>query len=209
MTLGPVENSPSPAARGIAGLIGGATVISALFGAAAGYGKAWPLFGFETVCVLAGLGAILFALGRIRQAHAMALACIAGTIFVCGVLGYISIMREGLAGLHMSPKYWGLGRVGLSAVLVVLAVVISILPNKSATRTLLRAILWAVPLVAIGAWYKLAHLAPMSSAQSGFVEVLRLVGMFVIAAVCGVSLCAFIHCAIRAFEIAYPERREA
>jgi hypothetical protein len=69
---------------------------------------AWALFGFELVILVAGIMGVLFGVGRFREAPAMALACISGTIFAAGVLGWASIAASvgesrTLAGIPLTP----------------------------------------------------------------------------------------------------------
>lgn len=194
--------------RVVVGLLGVAATLSAGYGASVSYGKAWAFFGFEAVSIFAGLAALVFAMGRIRLAPELALACIAGTLFVSAVLGYVPI-RQGLEGLPLKPLWWAATRLGLAGLFAAVAVIMSIAPNSSAVWTLARAIAWAVPLAVVCAWYKFASLAPLTSGQAGVLEVLRVLAVFVVAVASGVSLCAFVHYAIRAFEIAFPETSEA
>ena len=104
--------------------------------------------GFEAV--IAGAAAVGFdAARRRRDGLAMTLACVAGTVFVGSVLGYIAAGAE-LHGRSMTA--WTAGRAGLAGVLAVLAAwaVLGVNPRAALPRLGLGLAL-AVPVAALGA----------------------------------------------------------
>ena len=116
-------------------LFGGALVaVSALVLGAASLREAkpaWALFGFEVVTLLAGVMAVLFGVGKFRESPGLALACIAGTIFVAAGLGWYSV-----------PPVQGVGRV---------------VTGVPVTPFLAARCLIAVGMAAVGAWMVLSR----------------------------------------------------
>lgn len=104
-------------------VISGAVLLSALGAAvlallspaiSAGSQVSWPLVGFEAVVALAAVMGVLFGVGRYAQAPGLALACVAGTIFVGSGLAWQASGRT-LVGHSLTPLL--LARVGSAALL--------------------------------------------------------------------------------------------
>jgi hypothetical protein len=81
-------------------VLGGASLLGAR--------PAWALFGFEVVTVVAAALGIFYGFGKFRQSPGMALACIGGTIFVAGVLGWMSVTASAgqsrqVGGIPLTP----------------------------------------------------------------------------------------------------------
>lgn len=103
----------------------------------------WTLFGFELVIAVSSLLGVLLGLGRFREAPALALACVAGTILVGSFLGY-----RGSAGAvgSLSLKTWVVGRIAIGAVLAALAALTVLVRNRKSWGALcLGAMFGALP----------------------------------------------------------------
>lgn len=194
--------------RALVGLLSGALLVSGIAGAVAGTvvppKPAWAVIGFEAVIAFSSLFGLLLAAGKVRQAPALAIASIAGAAFVGTVLGYLSVKHD-LA--HLPLKAWLLSRAGLAAALGACAVKVALGTDGAAWRTLVRAALWALPLVGVAAWYRLARFAPLDTPMPGFRDSLRLAAIAAVAIACAVCVCAAIHLSIRAFTLADESRR--
>lgn len=193
--------------RWMVGVVSLALLASGITGAVVGQvvppKPAWALIGFEVVIAFAAVFGLLAAFGRVREAPALAVLCVAGTALVGSVLGYLGVDRASLG--HLPLKAWLVGRLGAAAILAGCAVILALGRNRMAWRTLVKAAVFAAPLVGVAVWYKRAHLAPLNTPLPGFGDALRVGGIVLVAAVCGVCVCAVVHLAIRAFVIADAE----
>jgi len=160
---------------------------------------AWPLMGFEGVIAFSSVFGLLLVAGRVRQAPALTVLCVAGAAAVGTVLGYLAV-KSSLAHLPLKP--WLAARLGAAMVLTACAVFIALGSNRTAWKTLWRAGMFAAPLVGVLLWYRLARFAPLDAPLPGFRDALRLGAIVVIALACAVCLCAVVHLSIRAFAIA-------
>jgi hypothetical protein len=101
---------PKPVAF-VALLVSAAVGVSSLLLLAAGLAAAkaaWALLGFEAITLVAACLGMLFGLGRFRDAPAIALACVAGTVLAASFLGWMSVtasvgQARSVAGIPLTP----------------------------------------------------------------------------------------------------------
>lgn len=189
--------------RILVGLLSAAVALSAIALAAgaifAGDKPKWPLFGMEIVALVSGVLGLLLALGKMRGAPALALAAVAGSIFVAAVLGYYGASgRLDLKGdkpaILLKPLL--LARLASVALIACVAAHANLRRDPIAAKTFWKGVLWALPLVLMGG----ASIA-LRSTLAGLGEGLMLALAAVAAIVAMVSLSGAGHCFIRAFEI--------
>ncbi len=160
---------------------------------------AWALTGFEVVVAFSSFFGLMVFAGRVRQAPALAVLCVAGATLVGSVLGYLAV-KVSLAHLPLKP--WLAARLGVVGLLTLCAIVIALGSNRQAWNVLVKAALFAVPLAGVALWYRLAHLAPLDTPMPGFKDALRLAAIAGVATTCAVCVCAVTHLSVRAFAIA-------
>jgi hypothetical protein len=161
---------------------------------------AWPMLGFEVVIALAGIIGLFLGFTRPTQSPGLAMLCVAGTVFLCAALGYLSVGGS-LGSFPM--KLWLLLRLALAAITGAAAAWAVLgsrpgetLPKATVGIALLAPSAAAVGLVVTGTLPKLASLVP-ASVPSG---VLLTAGVL-IGTAAAATLCAGVHKIIRAFEI--------
>lgn len=163
----------------------------------------WSMFGFAVMTALTGGFGLAFAAGMLRDVPPMTLACIAGSVLVCSALGSFGLDRW---FVPLSKKWWLVGRGGLTAVLLVVTVVVTLGGRRESWRILSTALLWVIPLALLGVWYAVAKLKPLLTATTGTAEFLRLGALTALSLVGIACLCGAVHHTIRAFETAVPPR---
>lgn len=191
--------------RLVVGLLGGAVALSGLAMAAAAVGVSpkvnWVLLGFELVMAAAGVMAILFSRGLFQDGPGLALACIAGTVFVSAVLGYFGSDRRLVtsSGGELSLKWFLIARVLAALALAMLGAMIVLLRNRRSLAYLAKAAATGGPVLLIGAVYVLApdRVRAVLNALPGWATLIALGFAGVLAVV---LLSASIHLLIRAFE---------
>ncbi len=167
----------------------------------AGQPHAWTMFGFEAVTALAGLLGIQLARGRHGSGPALGLVCIAGTIFVAGVLGWQSAGRQ-LGGVSLTPL---LGfRVLAAGALGALAAAAALARSARSRRLFGLGVGLSLPALVLAGLMVLPgpRTAIAGFLSGGIVGALLAVLAFL---VLGGLLCASAHLVIRAFELARPE----
>lgn len=189
--------------RTLVAVLGAAIALSALALAAgalvAGPQPKWTLFGMEVVALAAGLLAFLLALGKMKGAPALALAAVAGSLFVAAVLGYYGAngrldLKNDKAPILLKPIL--LARLAAVAFLACAAAYANLRRDSVAARTFWKGVLWALPLLLMGGAF-LAFRSQINALAEGAL----------IALAAGASLVAIVsisgagHCLIRAFEI--------
>lgn len=189
--------------RFLVGLLSVAVALSAivLAGGAllAGDKPKWPLFGMEIVALVAGVVGLFLALGRMRGASSLALAGVAGSIFVAAVLGYYGANgRLDLKGdkppILLKPLL--LARLASVALIACVAAYANLRRDPLAARSFWMGVVWSLPLVLMGG----ASIA-FRSTMAGLGEGL-MIGLIAAASlVAMISLSGAGHCFIRAFEI--------
>lgn len=168
---------------------------------------AWALFGFELVTLVAAALGVLFGLGRFHASQegegiggtALALACIAGTIFVAAVLGWKSVTPAAgeariVGGIPLTVVEGA--RVLIALVLAALAAGVVLAPEPKAWRPAVVGSLLGAPV----AGFVGAYLYPGSrGAVTGLFG--NPIAAVVVTLVLGGLLAASVHLIIRAFEI--------
>lgn len=203
-TLGPI---PRPV-RVLTGTLCAATLLSALAGGAWGVMAlwprvAWPLVGFEIVTILACGFGLLVARGKYAEAPGLTILCVAGVVLTGGVLGYLGANKSH-GGIDLKP--FMLARLGIAGILSVLAATAEVWYSAVARRTLAKAVMYAVVMLAIvGVLYAMRN-SPLLAQSTGAREAARLVGMAVASILALIGACGAAHLSIRAFAIAHePE----
>ncbi len=180
-------------------LVGGWGVLSSV------RSGSWLQLGFELVLVVAGGFGVMTGIGHNRASHPMALACVAGSVFVAAVMAFIAspaaqgnakpaLMLRAMAGDRETIILIGLG-LALAALSGL--ILLGRRPGESMWYLGLGVLLGAPSVIGLAFVLapslraKLTGLSPMSLSAVIFV------GFFIV----GGLLSASLHCLIRAFEI--------
>lgn len=172
-------------------------------------GFAWGLFGFELVVLLGCLMTIFVCLGKIRvgMAFPMAMACLIGTILVAAVFG-LYVDARAVVGDHPTIHPWVMKtlmfRISIILLLSVLATLDVYRRDPRSWGLIIRAVLFVIPVVALGAWIKVKGL-PMSGNGSGEPSSVRMVVYALSGLGIGILLSIGGHFLIRSYEIAFSE----
>lgn len=163
-----------------------------------GQRPAWLLFGFELVVLVAAVIAVLFGRGRFAEAPGMALACVAGTVFLGSAMGWQAAGRQ-LGGVSLTPFL--AGRVAVSLVLGAAAAACVLSRDRQAWRLAALGTLLALPV--LGALAAVALPAGRRALENAIGPSVGLqaavgVGAFL---VLGGLLSASVHILVRAFEM--------
>lgn len=172
----------------------------------AGPNPKWPLFGMEVVTLVASLVGVGMAMGRMKGAPALGLACVAGSIFVAAVLGYVGSnkqleLAEGKGAIALRPLL--LARLASVCVIACVAMYANLRRDGVATRTFWKGVAWALPLVLMGGAYVALRSRVGGMGEGALLAVAcaaGLVGM--------ISLSGAGHCFIRAFEMGASKNDE-
>lgn len=184
-------------------VIGASAIAVALLALTANARPAWTLFGFEVVIAVSCWFGVRVGRGAYRDAPGLALACVAGSVVVGSVLGYLSLNPPTLGGVGVRP-FLGLRLLGGAALAGAgAACVLSRHPRSKALA--LKGVLLGAPVAAAAAVLIVpalrAGIAPVF--QLGPTAQLALAaGAFVLL---GGLLCASVDRLIRAFELGRPE----
>lgn len=189
--------------RTLIAVLGAAIALSALALAAgaliAGPQPKWTLFGMEIVTLAAGLLAFLLALGRMKGAPALALAAVAGSLFVAAVLGYFGAngrldLKGDKAPILLRPIL--LARLAAVAFLACAAAYANLRRDTVAARTFWKGVLWALPLVLMGGAFFAFRSHINALAEGALIALAAGASLIAIVSISGAG-----HCLIRAFEI--------
>lgn len=140
---------PTPL-RAIVGLLGLATLASALVLAIAGLFTtpvAWALAGFEAITAAASLVALRVAWPRPLASTPLALVCVAGTIVGATVLGYVGTNPHQAGPFQLAP--WALARLAAAALLAAVAGLLALGHDRDAWRRLAVGLLLAAPVLVV------------------------------------------------------------
>jgi len=195
------------AIRKITGILAIAILASTAWGLSMCLGRTpivWGMFGFETIVVLSGILAALFALGRFPDAPALTLVIVAGTVFISAGLGLVALGMSPRAVL-MHPLF--LIRFAIVGALTLLAAFAALGSNRTAWRILVRGVvlsaasaaLLAIGLATRGSWLS----------GTGALQVVLIVAGTMGAIVLLALLCIGAHLVIRAFEVALAPSPES
>ncbi len=113
----------------------------------------WVMFGFESVVAIAGVIGLLGASGRFDVGQGMTWACVAGTLFVAGVLSYLGT-QQGIVWSGGKPATstipWALGRVALAGLFGAVAAYAVLRRSADGRQAIIRAIVALGLLGALG-----------------------------------------------------------
>lgn len=132
----------------LSGLIALWALVGAILSVALAPTPIWTLLGFEAVIAVAGGLGVFLGLGKYREAPALAIACVAGTILVGSFLGY-----RGSAGAigSLSLKPWIMGRLAIGLTLALLAALTVLVRNRQSWPALFAGLAFAaIPGVLFG-----------------------------------------------------------
>lgn len=164
---------------------------------------AWALFGFEVVIAVSCVFGVQFGRGRYRDAPGLALACVACSVFVGSVLGYLSLQPPVLGGVVLKPF---LAARVLAAALIAGAGAACVLSRHPRSwRLAITGSLLGAPVVAAGAIGVVPSLRGLGAPLAGLGPMAQLGVGVVLFVVLGALLCASAHLIIRAFELGRPE----
>jgi hypothetical protein len=109
---------------------------------------------FELLVIAAGVFGVFSGLGRFRQGWGLSLACVAGTVLVCGVFAFVEIRANfgtdaAIAGVLKPFLAFRLGLAGLLGLLATLAVFSR---DRSCWGAFIRGVLVLAPAVGVLAW---------------------------------------------------------
>lgn len=182
----------------ICGLVLAAAVLGAVASIALMPRPAWTLFGFQVVTIVAaGLG-IVMGFGTFRQGPGLALACIAGTILVAAVLGYISVQPPEIAGHRLRP--WLVGYVAASAVLGLLGAWCVLSRDPRSLPTLVKGLVLGLPVLMAGAVVLMPAARGLARSLMGGGVVGTIIVSVAAFVILGAFLCASADLIIRSFE---------
>ncbi|MEZ6243546.1 MAG: hypothetical protein R3B57_10950 [Phycisphaerales bacterium] len=178
----------------------------ALFGAPA---VVVGMFAFELVTLVAVVFAVLAAFGRFADGWALAMACVAGTVFAASALGYIDGRPNFLTSPDAARVLKGLvvARVSLAGVVALLATLAVFSRNPRSWRHFLIGAGLGLPvLLALAIAWKIGR-PWLLTPQTGPIEILRLGVLVLGSVVLAVMFSAAVHNVIRAYEVGLDDQR--
>lgn len=132
----------------LSALVGLSAVVVGLAAAFAGPQINWVLFGFEIATLLAAVIGVLIARGMFADGPGLAIACVAGTVFIAAVLGWMGSRQSLATGSgDISLRWYLVGRVGVAAVLGGLAGWVVLCRDRRSWPLLTRSVLLGGPVV--------------------------------------------------------------
>jgi hypothetical protein len=200
---------PPKSVRLVIGVLCGVVALSALAfaGAAlfAGPKVNRVLLGFESVTLAASILGVLFARGKFQDGQGLAMACVAGTVFVAAVLGYLGSKGNLVTNRGDVPlKMYLLARVGCACVLGVVGAGLVLSRNARSWSYLWKSAATGLPVLAAAAAFVLSPGA-VRGVLSKFPGWLAGMGLTVGGLLAVVLISASVHCLIRAFEMGKTE----
>ncbi len=156
----------------------------------------WVLFGFASVCALAGVSGVIQAVrGRVEP---LGLACVAGTIFVCAVLGYMGTNPPVVGGMSLLP--WTIGLLALAGVLGGVAGLQVLHGDAAAWSRLIKGVLLGVPAIAMAGVLAVGSLrGPVLGFFTGLPVVIQALGVLIVFLLFTGLLASSVHLVIAAF----------
>ncbi len=221
MTSKGEDNGEQDAAVCLQPLRIGVLVVSALVAASALWGvwdavgrepQVWALLGFEIVTFVAGVLGVLVGLGRFREAPALSVFAVAGTVFASAMLGRFSaiVTRSADAGSGVQAVRQMLkdpmfdGRMLAVGAFGVLALCLAFGRDRRSWRTLASGIVLAGMVLASLAWAMGAGRAWLLAPVETAVDVARVIGSLLGGLVVVVLAAVAVHLVVRSFELRLP-----
>jgi len=156
----------------------------------------WVLLGFEVVMIAAAVMGVLFARGKFQDAPGLALACIAGTVFVAAILGYMGSDKRLITNNGEVPLRWFmLSRVMAGLLIGLLGAATVLLRSRKSLVYLGKAAATGVPVLLAGVAY--LKFRGQLAAVPGWASIITLAFGGIIAIV---LISASVHLLIRAFQ---------
>lgn len=152
------------------------------------------MLGFEIVIALACVFGVLVGLGRFGSGPAIALVCVAGTIGVGSLLGYLGAGRR-LGGVDLTPFLFGRGAAA-GSIAMIAAVMVLKRDARRSVPALVRGLAFAGALAGfLGAvyWIRPQVFAYGPLAKAALVIVSGIVGLALLAAAVHYTIKAFEH----------------
>ncbi len=215
----PMPTAPDPTRPPPTGVLVAAKLVAALLALSSVAGLALATMGapaivigmlaFELVVLVATVFAVLASLGRFLNGWALAMACVAGTVFGATMLGYI----DGRPNFLTSPdaarmlKLLVVARIVLVGATAGVATLAVFSGCARAWRRFFFGLALGVPVLVVLAigwqWGRPWLLTP----QSGAMEFLRLGVLIVGSLVAAIVFSAAVHNVIRAYEVGLDDQR--
>jgi hypothetical protein len=184
------------AAVGLSALAG--IVVSLLLGKIVpGAKPAWTMLGFEIITLVSAVLGVLFAAGRFRDAPAMALVCVAGTVFSAAVCAHIGVHGE-LGRFSIVPLTGG--RVLAAALLAALGGTCVLVRDPASWRVFLKGAILGLPML-IGVGVLAATRGAIIDRLGALGSTGKIAVIGVYALVAGGMLCASVEFVVRAFRM--------
>lgn len=152
------------------------------------------MLGFEAVIALACVFGVLVGLGRFGSGPAIALACVAGTIGIGSLLGYLGAGRR-LGGVDLTPFLFGRGAAA-GSIAMIAAVFVLKRDARRSLPALLRGLGFAAALAVFLAaiyWIRPQVFAHGPLAKAALVIVSGVVGLGLLSAAVHYTIKAFAH----------------
>lgn len=152
------------------------------------------MLGFEVVIALACVFGVLVGIGRFGSGPAIALACVAGTIGIGSLLGYLGAGRR-LGGVDLTPFLFGRGAAA-GAIAMIAAVIVLKRDARRSVPSLVRGLAFAAALagfLAAAYWIRPQVFAYGPLAKAAMVIVSGIVGLGLLAAAVHYTIKAFEH----------------
>lgn len=158
----------------------------------------WMVAALEVVVALTCVVAIPLARGGYREGPGLALACVAGAVFMCSALGYFS--AQGVVGT-VSLKPWIAARVALAGLLGASAAMTVLIRNPKSWGVLVKGVLLGLPPAVMAGLIVLGKAGALMKSNEGAAETIRIGAIMVGGVIMGGLFCASVHFVIRAFEM--------
>ncbi len=167
---------------------------------------------FELLVLAAAGFGVAAGLGRFRQGWGLALACVAGTVLVCGVFAFLEVRANfgDDAGVGGRLKAFLAMRLGLAALLATVASLAIFARNRRSWGALAKAAALFAPVILVGVLAATGHTGPLGvPRESPGAEAARIIALCFggLVAIGLVSVGG--HLVIRAYEHGRPEEIHA
>lgn len=157
---------------------------------------------FELLVITAAVFGVFSGLGRFREGWALSLACVAGTVLVCGVFAFVEIRANfaGDAAVAGLLKPYLAFRLALAAGLAGVASLTVFSRNPASWKLLLWGVVILAPALAVLAWVGTSGLLGGTRATPG-AEAVRILALCLGGLVVVVMVSVGLHLLIRAYEM--------